>query len=81
MHAYMGKNTIARYCMYVCMCTLCSRFSSIMVPLQSSLNVTLPGDGNSGPHNPFPGAQPTIEKFEDRVSVYLKRNNYTVGFS
>jgi len=42
-----------------------------MVPLQSSMNVTLPGDGSSGPHNPFPGAQPTIVKFEDRVRALI----------
>ena len=40
-----------------------------MVPLQSSLNVTLPGDGSTGVHDPFPGVQPTIEKFEDRVRL------------
>lgn len=39
-----------------------------MVPLQSSLTVTLPAcqDAPSG-HNPFPGVQPTIVSFEDRV--------------
>ena len=47
----------------------CSDFSSIMVPLQSSLTVTLPiGHGSNQPnHNPFPGEQPTIIKFEDKV--------------
>ena len=46
----------------------CSEFSCIMVPLQSSLTVTLPaGAGSSGNHNAFPGFQPTIERFEDKV--------------
>lgn len=39
-----------------------------MVPLQSSLTVTLPADtGSSGNHNAFPGFQPTIERFDDKV--------------
>lgn len=39
-----------------------------MVPLQSSLTVTLPaGSGTTSNHNAFPGFQPTIEKFEDKV--------------
>ena len=46
-----------------------SDFSCIMVPLQSSLTVTLPvGHGTSTDHNPFPGIQPTIAKFEDKVN-------------
>ena len=49
-----------------------SDFSCIMVPLQSSLTVTLPiGHGTSTDHNPFPGIQPTIAKFEDKVDVYM----------
>ena len=40
-----------------------------MVPLQSSLNVTLPGSGTNGQHNPFPGIQPSIERFEDKVGL------------
>ena len=39
-----------------------------MVPLQSSLTVTLPaGSGSNAMHNAFPGSQPTIERFEDKV--------------
>ena len=55
----------------VFLCSYFSGFSSIMVPLQSSLNVTLPtGIGKSqDEHNPFPGIQPTIVKFEDKVCV------------
>ena len=43
-------------------------FSPIMVPLQSSLTVTLPGNNASHlQHNPFPGIQPTIVRFQDKV--------------
>ena len=55
----------------------CSNFSSVMVPLQSSLTVTLPiGHGSNQPnHNPFPGEQPTIIKFEDKVRMYKQRQD------
>ena len=46
-------------------------FGSIMVHLQSSMNVTLPGAGTTGVHNPFPGPQPTIERFDDKVEILL----------
>lgn len=50
-----------------------SEFSCIMVPLQSSLTVTLPASsGCSGTHNAFPGFQPTIETFEDKVIQVLR---------
>ena len=39
-----------------------------MVPLQSSLTITLPvGHGCQPDHNPFPGFQPFIDKFDDKV--------------
>jgi serine/threonine-protein kinase ATR len=46
-------------------------FSPIIVPIQSSLTVTLPldGGGRYDDLNPFPGNQPTIVKFEDKVEV------------
>ena len=48
-------------------------FSDVIVPIQSSLTVTLPldGDGHYGNHNPFPGYQPTIVRFEDHVEVLM----------
>ena len=48
-----------------------SNFSPIIVPIQSSLTVTLPldGGGRYDDLNPFPGNQPTIVKFEDKVEV------------
>ena len=41
------------------------------MPVQSSLTVTLPldGGGRYDNLNPFPGNQPTIVKFEDKVEV------------
>lgn len=42
-------------------------FSAVMVPLQSSLTVTLPTSCD-GYHNVFPGIQPTIVGFENKVS-------------
>ena len=56
-----GDRSNLRPCLFV------YRLSDIMVPLQYSLNVTLPGDGSTGVHDPFPGLQPTIVKFEDKV--------------
>ncbi len=53
----------------MCVFIVNSGFSSIMVPLQSSMNVTLPGAGTRGVHNPFPGPQPTIEQFDDKVKL------------
>ena len=39
-----------------------------MVPLQSSLTVTLPACQDApSDHNPFPGVQPSIVSFDDRV--------------
>ena len=47
----------------------CSEFSCIMVPLQSSLTVTLPaGSGSNVQHNAFPGIQPIVARFEDKVN-------------
>lgn len=54
---------------YPCVAVPITRdFSPIMVPLQSSLTVTLP-DNNASHlrHNPFPGVQPTIVRFQDKV--------------
>ncbi len=49
-----------------------SKFSSIMVPLQLSLTVTLPGSYcESYEHDPFPGDQPTIVQFEDQVFSFF----------
>ena len=46
----------------------CSKFSSIIVPLQSSMTVTLPGScGEVYEHDPFPGEQPVIVQFEEKV--------------
>lgn len=57
---YLCLNVFSSFC--------CSEFSCIMVPLQSSLTVTLPASsGCSATHNAFPGFQPTIETFEDKV--------------
>ena len=50
----------------------CRDFSCIMVPLQSSMTVTLPaGISDSTKHNAFPGFQPTIERFDEKVCGYL----------
>lgn len=41
-----------------------------MVPLQSSMTATLPGsyfESDSREHDPFPGDQPMIMQFEDKV--------------
>eukprot|EP00731_Ephydatia_muelleri_P024256 Em0016g527a len=47
-----------------------SDFSPIMVPLQSSLTITLPvGHGCQPEHNPFPGFQPFIDRFNDKVEI------------
>ena len=48
---------------------VCSGFSAIVVPLQSSMTVTLPsGAGSHHDHNPFPGSLACIIGFEDTVS-------------
>ncbi len=52
-----------------------SKFSSIMVPLQSSMTATLPGsycESDSYQHDPFPGHQPTIVLFDDKVNLQLR---------
>ena len=47
-------------------------FSPIIVPLQSSLTVTLPTSHHQHTdHNPFPGIQPTIIRFDDKVKSYI----------
>ncbi len=43
-----------------------------MVPLQASMTVTLPavhGSSALAAYNPFPGVQPIILKFEDKVHI------------
>ncbi len=43
-----------------------------MVPLQSSMTVTLPGSYcEAYEHDPFPGDQPAIVRFEDQVFSLL----------
>lgn len=74
-HVYIyNSQTFANIWIFVSMSPsffCCSEFSCIMVPLQSSLTVTLPASsGCSATHNAFPGFQPTIETFEDKV-VYM----------
>ncbi len=45
-------------------------FSPIIVPLQSSLTVTLPvSHEHHNNHNPFPGVLPKIIGFDDKVDV------------
>ena len=68
MHTHMHTHTHTHTHTLVC----CSDFSCIMVPLQSSLTVTLPaGLGSSAEHNAFPGFQPTIDRFEDKVISHI----------
>ncbi|XP_064394848.1 serine/threonine-protein kinase ATR-like [Halichondria panicea] len=69
-HIDTGKNTMDRVCRNLPRLISNSKFSSIMVPLQSSLTVTLPGSYcESYEHDPFPGDQPTIVQFEDQFEV------------
>jgi serine/threonine-protein kinase ATR len=50
--------------------TKSQQFTCILVPLQSSLTVTLPTSHESSHlYNPFPGSLPTIFKFDDNVDV------------
>ena len=61
--------------LYYVYCTLCSGFSSIMVPIQSSLTVTLPmSKGSHQDHNPFPGEIPYIVKFNEKVCRQWQKN-------
>lgn len=53
------------------MLPLHSDFSSIMVPLQASMIVTLPTrHGHCPDYQPFPGVPPSIVKFEDKVKLH-----------
>ena len=47
-----------------------SNFSPILLPLQSSMTVTLPSStDNLSSHNPFPGNLVFIKRFEDTVII------------
>lgn len=48
-----------------------SNFSRIIVPLQSSMTVTLPmtSTGNKADHNPFPSGPVYISTFEDTIEI------------
>ena len=50
--------------------TFSSNFSPIIIPLQSSLTVTLPTTHDlNKKHYPFPDSQPTFVGFEDKVCI------------
>ena len=54
-------------------------FSPIVVPLQSSMTVTLPsGAGSHHDHNPFPGSMACIIGFEDTVSSHFFKTCHSV---
>ena len=68
---FESHSTVIR-CFYFFKFHASSGFSSIMVPLQSSMTVTLPGSyGESYDHNPFPGIQPSIVRFDDKVRTFV----------
>ena len=55
-------------------CLFFSNFSPILLPLQSSMTVTLPSSTDSlSNHNPFPGNLVFIKRFEDTVSELYHR--------
>ena len=63
-------NHLMLFCMLLAMYYFfCHRdFSPIIVPLQSSLTVTIPvSHEHHSNHNPFPGVLPKIIGFEDKV--------------
>ena len=54
-------------------------FSPIVVPLQSSMTVTLPsGAGSHHDHNPFPGSMACIIGFEDTVITNLFKTCHSI---
>ncbi|XP_065918364.1 serine/threonine-protein kinase ATR-like isoform X5 [Dysidea avara] len=62
--------TMDKMCRSLARLTSASGFSSIMVPIQSSLTVTLPmSKGSHQDHNPFPGEIPYIVKFNEKVEI------------
>jgi serine/threonine-protein kinase ATR len=69
--AESGKTySMDKICRGLTRLTTAEDFSCIMVPLQSSMTVTLPaGISDSTKHNAFPGFQPTIERFDEKVEV------------
>lgn len=70
-HTYLCTCISWMWCL-LCICFLCSNFSPIMVPIQSSLTVTLPmSKGSHQDHNPFPGELPYIIKFNEKVKLFM----------
>ncbi|KAI8818829.1 uncharacterized protein EV422DRAFT_536978 [Fimicolochytrium jonesii] len=41
----------------------------IIIPLQSTMTVTLPTAGQTGPHTPFPQDAPTVMGFRDEIEI------------
>lgn len=69
-HRLPALLTMDKVCRSLGRLTNANDFSPIMVPIQSSLTVTLPmSKGSHHDHNPFPGELPYIIKFNEKVEV------------